>query len=113
MIRSLLLDLDGTLINTEKAFAKCFVDVLNNNFDCDVTTLDYKLYELDQNTQLIPHLHSIGKLKGINENDVMKIVLDMYRDYFIQAIEEDEAIDPNINIEELRKDVLETNEDID
>ena len=31
----------------------------------------------------------------------------------LDNIEEDEAIDPNINIEELRKDVLENNEDID
>ncbi len=55
MIRSILLDLDGTLVNTEAPFARCFTTVLNNMYGCNATTLDYKKYELDQDEQLIIH----------------------------------------------------------
>ena len=100
MIRSLLLDLDGTLINSERGFAKCFVDVLNNNFGCNATTTDYINYELRQNTQLINHFRSLGKLDGVSDDEIMSIVYSNYTDYFLKAIKEEEAKD---NFRLLRK----------
>ena len=100
MIRSLLLDLDGTLINSERGFAKCFIDVLNDNYGCNATTNDYINYELKQNTQLIKYFKSLGKLNEISEDEIMSIVYANYTDYFIKAINEDEAKD---NFRLLRK----------
>jgi beta-phosphoglucomutase-like phosphatase (HAD superfamily) len=86
MIRSLLLDLDGTLINSERGFAKCFVDVLNNNFGCNATTTDYINYELRQNTQLINHFRSLGKSDG-----AAAILRPILQDKHIFGVNLDEA----------------------
>lgn len=47
-VQALLLDLDGTLINTEKAFFNSFRDVLNNNYNVLITEEDYKKNELEK-----------------------------------------------------------------
>ena len=100
MIRSLLLDLDGTLINTEKAFAHCYIDILNNKYGAKAIMLDYKAYELEQNGMLILHCQEIGMIPKVPESEVMEQVYSNYTNYFIKAIQEKEAID---NFELLRK----------
>ncbi len=46
-ISALLFDLNGTLINVEKAFCNSFKTVLKKNYDIDITDENYKKYELD------------------------------------------------------------------
>ena len=51
--KALLLDLDGTLINSEKAFYESFKDILKNEYSIDITMEEYKKYELEQNAMLL------------------------------------------------------------
>ena len=52
-LKTLLLDLDGTLINSEKAFFNSFKKVLKEKCDLAITMDDYKKYELEQNAKLL------------------------------------------------------------
>ena len=101
IIKGIFLDLDGTLINSEKAFSKCFIDVLNNRYNASVTKEDYKKYELEQNAMLINYIRSTSSiLKNISDKDIMSLIYDNYIDYFIDIIKEKEAIS---NFEILRE----------
>ena len=106
-MKAILLDLDGTLINSEKAFSRCFVDVLNNKYSCNVTLADYKKYELENNALLIDYCKKSGMISNnISDNDIMSIVYDRYEDYFREIIKEDEAKSNFSLLRELKKDYL-------
>ena len=106
-MKAILLDLDGTLINSEKAFSRCFVDVLNNKYSCNVTLADYKKYELENNALLIDYCKKSGMISNnISDNDIMSIVYDRYEDYFREIIKEDETKSNFSLLRELKKDYL-------
>lgn len=106
-MKAILLDLDGTLINSEKAFSNCFIDVLNNKYACNVTLADYKKYELENNALLIDYCKKNGMIdSSILDSDIMSIVYDKYEDYFREIIKEDEAKSNFSILRELKKDYL-------
>ena len=89
-IKVLLLDLDGTLINSEKAFCKAFIDVLNNYYKITVSTEEYVRYELEQNTMLIKQKQKeFPKLRNISDKEIME---KGNNDYHLNPlIDDDEA----------------------
>ena len=103
-MKALLLDLDGTLINSEKAFSNCFVDILNNEFGASVTLHDYKKYELEKNALLIDYAKRSKMIRNdIPDKEIMSLVYEAYEEYFKEIIKEEEAID-NFRLIRLMKD---------
>ena len=73
--KALLLDLDGTLINSEKAFFSCFRDVLKEQYGVLITSEEYKKYELEQNALLIEmKRREYDSLKNVTDSEVMQHV---------------------------------------
>ena len=103
-MKALFLDLDGTLINSEKAFSNCFVDILNNEYGANVTLHDYKKYELEQNALLIEYAKKSNMISyNISDKEIMSLVYEAYEEYFKDIIKEAEAID-NFRLIKLLKD---------
>ncbi len=104
MLRGIFLDLDGTLINSEKAFCNCFLDVLNLEYGASVSKDDYRKYELEQNAQLISYVRSTSSvLDSVTDSEIMSMVYDRYVNYFREIIQEDEAKDNFELLRELKK----------
>lgn len=103
-VKALLLDLDGTLINSEKAFCDTFIDVFKNQYNISVTVDEYKRLELEQNTMLIK-LKKIENpsIRDKSDKEIMNNVYELYYDYFKKVIREDEAVDNFRLIKELKK----------
>jgi len=93
-IKGLLLDLDGTLINSEKAFFTSFKKIIKEELNINITKEDYKKYELEQNTMLLKWLREENKIpKNILDNDIMQLIYTDYLEEFKRIIEEKEAIE--------------------
>ncbi len=104
MLKGIFLDLDGTLINSEKAFSDCFIDVLNNKYNANVTSADYKKYELEQNAMLITHVRqTTNLLNSVSDEEIMSIVYNNYLNYFKKIIQEEEALTSFELLRELKK----------
>ena len=103
-IKTLLLDLDGTLINSEKAFFESFKNILQKHFNIEITKEDYKKYELEQNAMLLKKLRETNlSIKDISDKEIMTLIYNDYESQFRKVILEKEAID-NFNIlQELKK----------
>mgnify|MGYP003307848076 CR=1 FL=1 len=103
-LKALLLDLDGTLINSEKAFFESFKNVLQDHFNISITKEDYKKYELEQNAMLLKKLRETNlNIKNISDKEIMSLIYNDYESEFRKIILEEEAID-NFNIlKELKK----------
>ena len=103
VIKAIFLDLDGTLINSEKAFSECFIDVLNNKYKANVTKEDYKKYELEQSAMLIDYVRRTSPvLENVSDKDIMSLVYNNYVEYFRNIIREREAISNFEIIRELK-----------
>lgn len=85
-IKALLLDLDGTLINSERPFALAFIKVLSE-YGINVTLDDYKKYELDQNCMLLNMPTDKGLLHK-EHSSIMKKVYYEYEKSFPNVIKE-------------------------
>lgn len=103
-IKALLLDLDGTLINSEKAFCESFKNILRDNYGLSITSEDYKKYELEQNAMLLKKLRETNSiLENITDKEIMSYIYNDYEKEFRKIILEKEAIN-NFNIlKELKK----------
>ncbi len=87
--KALLLDLDGTLINSEKAFFSCFRDVLKDHYGVLITSEEYKKYELEQNALLIEmKRREYNSLRNVTDSEVMQHVYGSYEEYFKRIIRE-------------------------
>ena len=103
-INALLLDLDGTLINSEKAFFNSFKSILKNNYDIDITKEDYKKYELEQNAMLLKTIREKNlSIKNISDKEIMKLIYNDYEKEFKKIILEKETIDNFNMLKELKK----------
>lgn len=103
-LKALLLDLDGTLINSEKAFFESFKNILKKHFGIVISKEDYKKYELEQNAMLLKKLRETNlSIKDISDKEIMSLIYNDYESEFRKIILEEEAID-NFNIlKELKK----------
>ena len=127
-MKALFLDLDGTLINSEREFSRCFVDILNNDYHANVTLDDYRKYELEMDGKLISYVKKARMIDdGIDDNEIITRVRDSYEPYFRNVIKEEEAVDNFRLLREIKKlyalglittckrkflDILDTQEDI-
>lgn len=103
-IRALLLDLDGTLINSEKAFFESFKNVLYNNFNISITMEDYKKYELEQNAMLLKKLREANlNINNVSDKEIMSLIYSDYEKEFRKIILEQEAIDNFNLLKQLKK----------
>ena len=103
-IKALLLDLDGTLINSEKAFYEAFKMTLHNEYAVEITKEEYKKYELEQNAMLITHKKKeYPLLETINQNEIFQKIYENYMPYFEKVIQEKESADNFKIIKELKE----------
>ena len=86
-INTLLFDLDGTLINTEKEFYMSFYEVLLDKYKIKIDEKIYKECELDKNATLLDTLRGDYKiLKGVSNEKIMKEVFSCYTTKFTEAV---------------------------
>ena len=91
-INTLLFDLDGTLINTEKEFYMSFYEVLLNKYKIKIDEKIYKECELDKNATLLDTLRNNYEiLKSVSNEKIMKEVFSCYTTKFTEAVMSDKA----------------------
>jgi putative hydrolase of the HAD superfamily len=92
-ITALLLDLDGTLINSEKAFYESYKEVLKKNYKINIDPKMYKSCELDKSATLLDTLRlSNNSILNISNNEIMDKVFSCYTIKFIKIITGDKVI---------------------
>lgn len=97
-VKVLLLDLDGTLINSEKAFFESFKNILYNEFNILITKDDYKKYELEKNAMLLKKLREVNTcMNNVSDKEIMTLIYNDYEKEFRKIILEEEAVD-NFNL---------------
>lgn len=82
-LSALLVDLDGTLIPSEKVFFDTWLYVCEKDYHCLFTLEEYMDYELRQDHKLLDFLKLVGRLDSqVNEKDLMRKVYKNYRKTF-------------------------------
>lgn len=78
-LQAILIDLDGTLIPSEKVFYDCWVYIAEKYYNCFFSIDEYIEHELRQDHQLIVYLKASGRL---NENvDTRNMMNRVYKHY--------------------------------
>lgn len=91
-INTLLFDLDGTLINTEKEFYMSFYEVLLNNYKIKIDEKIYKKCELDKNATLLDTLRNNYEIiKSVSNEKIMKEVFSYYTTKFTEVVMSDKT----------------------
>lgn len=91
-INTLLFDLDGTLINTEKEFYMSFYEVLLNNYKIKIDEKIYKECELDKNATLLDTLRNNYEIiKSVSNEKIMKEVFSCYTTKFTEVVMSDKT----------------------
>lgn len=100
-LTTILFDLDGTLINSEKKFFESFRDVIKADYNYLITYKEYEDNELKQNANLIKKLKE-EKVIDFSEPDasIMQKVYLKYEQKFVELLDEDEVA---INFELLKQ----------
>jgi len=100
-ISTLMLDLDGTLINSEKEFFKAFQEVMYQMFQYKITLKEYIDNELKKDSNLLQYLKSNNAIpKGIEDREIMEQVYTEYTRRFEKIIKSSETF---VNIQLLQK----------
>lgn len=103
-INTLLFDLDGTLINTEKEFYKAFYDILFHNYSIIINENLYKKCELDKNATLLDTLRiSYDSIKNVTNEEIMDKVYSCYKQKFSNLVKSDEVVKKFENLKNLKK----------
>ncbi len=103
-INTLLFDLDGTLINTEKEFYKAFYDILFHNYSIIINENLYKKCELDKNATLLDTLRiSYDSIKNVTNEEIMNKVYSCYKQKFSNLVKSDEVVKKFENLKILKK----------
>lgn len=103
-INTLLFDLDGTLINTEKEFYKAFYDILFHNYSIIINENLYKKCELDKNATLLDTLRiSYDSIKNVTNEEIMDKVYSCYKQKFSNLVKSDEVVKKFEDLKILKK----------
>lgn len=103
-INTLLFDLDGTLINTEREFYKAFYDILFHNYSIIINENLYKKCELDKNATLLDTLRiSYESIKNVTNEEIMDKVYSCYKQKFSNLVKSDEVVKKFENLKNLKK----------
>ena len=100
-LSTILFDLDGTLINSEKKFFESFRYVISSKYNYNITYKEYEANELNQNANLINTLKSkkIIVENELNDNIMNEVYLE-YEKKFSDLLDENEVI---LNFELLKQ----------
>lgn len=97
---AILLDLDGTLINSEKKFFESFRKVIYDKYHFEITLEEYENNELKMNANLIKSLKKQKIIpKDHLEIDIMQLVYSEYEEKFKELLSENEV---SLNFELLK-----------
>lgn len=100
-LTTLLFDLDGTLINSEKKFFESFRSVIYSKYNYNISHMEYENNELKQNANLINYLKEKNIIaKEENESIIMQQVYTEYEKKFMELLDENEVL---LNFELLKK----------
>lgn len=100
-LKAILLDFDGTLVNTEKPFYNSFKRAIKKEFNIEITFKDYKENELDKNAYLIEYLKKEGRINTTTtEQEFMPKVYTQYKKHLLELTLSEEEIK---NFESLNK----------
>lgn len=100
-LTTVLFDLDGTLINSEKKFFESFRYIIASRYNYNISYSEYEEHELKQNANLINNLKNNGIISNGESND--KIMSEIYLEYekkFIDLLDENEVV---LNFELLKQ----------
>ena len=90
---ALLIDFDGTLVDTEKTFFNSFKKVLQDKYNVEINYYDYKKNELEKNAELINSLKRSGRIDKTEPlNTIMDYVYKEYKKQLSLAITSNEEI---------------------
>jgi len=96
-LKALLIDLDGTLINSEKFFYETYKDVLWDGYSVNISYEDYENHEMAQNNNLN---------KDISESEIMQKIYTRYETEFSNLIGDSDTL---LNFELLKMLKTQTN----
>ncbi len=100
-LTTLLFDLDGTLINSEKKFFESFRSVIYSKYNYNISHMEYENNELKQNANLINYLKEKNIIaKEEKESIIMQQVYTEYEKKFMELLDENEGL---LNFELLKK----------
>lgn len=102
-INTILFDLDGTLIDTEKEFYNSFYEVLKKDYNIIINERLYKECELDKNATLLNVLKNNNEvIKSITNDEIMDKVFNYYEEKFKTTIASDNAVKKFENLKLLK-----------
>ena len=102
-INTILFDLDGTLIDTEKEFYNSFYEVLKKDYNIIINERLYKECELDKNATLLNVLRNNNEvIKSITNDEIMDKVFNYYEEKFKTTIASDNAVKKFENLKLLK-----------
>lgn len=88
-LKTILFDLDGTLINSEEKFFESFRYVIESNFRYTIDFEEYENNELKQNANLINKLKNDGIINPyVSDDKIMKEVYAEYEKRFLDLLNE-------------------------
>lgn len=97
----ILLDFDGTIVNSEKIFFKSFQEVIFNMYGYNISIEDYIVNEQEENENLIRKLKNEKIIPNDDiEEDIMKEVYKIYENNILKIVQDKYTI---LNIKLLEK----------
>lgn len=103
-IKALMLDLDGTLIDSEQAFYETFKEVIYENYNYSINKKQYIENELKRNNNLIQYLKNKNIInKNISNEKLMEKVYKKYEENFSRIIKNNETL-TNIKLLKILKE---------
>jgi putative hydrolase of the HAD superfamily len=92
-LKALLIDLDGTLISSERFFFEAYKGVLCDDYGINISYEDYETHEMAQNNNLISYLKQNDKLHiDISEPEIMQKIYIRYETEFSNLIGDSETL---------------------
>ncbi len=103
-LKAILVDLDGTLINSEKLFFESYQTVLFKEYGIKISFSEYQEHELKQNAHLLEYLQENQKIPlNIKYENLMNKVYNEYEHKFITLFSSQDVFVNFTLLEQLKK----------